>query len=371
MSHEHTTAKHAAFIELFFDLVFVFAVTQVAGFVRDHATPLGWARAAIVFALVWWAWTQYTWLGTGVDLDRRSRRAIMLAASVPTFFLAQAVPDAWGADGEWFAATYVFVRLIALGLFWWGSRPTPEHLHAVRAFIPLALFATIAVGAGGWLDPDLRLWVWVAALALEVLNTLLVGRQEWAVNASHFVERHGLFVIIVLGESIIAVGVATGHVERTGDVIIAAVIGLIGVAVLWWSYFDRLTEVAEEPLARVDAHRRGPLARDAFSLLHAPIIAGVILYAVALEEAVSHPEDVLSLAGRIALAGGVALFIGGMAAVRFRTTGKVGVERLIAVVLIAVAVVALASAPSAIVLGAVVAITAAAVAVEAALWRSE
>lgn len=335
-------AKRASFLELFFDLVFVFAVTQLAAMLHADHSAAGWGRAGLMAWLVWWAWSQYTWAGNAIDTDRRPVRAAVLTVTALTVVMAAAMPEAYGEDGAWFAVPYALVRGAGLALYFFGVRHDAGYRAALRAYLPLASIPPAAVLAGGLVAPAARGWIWLAAVALDVASALAAGRGEFRVAADHFAERHGLIFIIALGESIIAVGatVAQFGLDLTGAATVGLALALI--AGLWWSYFDSYQAAAEEALARTaDLRRRGRLARDVFTFAHFPVVAGIVVFAAGVEEAVQAPGDPFAPFGLTAVSAGIAAVLLGLGAAHLRATGRLLVERALA----AAAVVALALGP--------------------------
>lgn len=334
------TQKRTSYLELFFDLVFVFAITQLADLLHADHTASGWVRAALMAWLVWWAWSQYTWAGNAIDLDRRPVRLAVLAVSGVALLAAVAIPDAYTGDGLWFAVPYTAVRLAGLALYWGGLRRDPAHRAALRTYLPVAAVSPLLVLLGGALAESVRPWIWAGAVAVDVASVLAAGRGEFRVAPAHFAERHALIVIIALGESIIAVGASAAQLEPTVGLVVVGVLGFAIAAALWWDYFDRLHAVAEARLAdEPDHRRRGHLARDLFTLGHLPLVVGTVLFAVGVEEAVVAPGEPLEGFGRVAIAAGLSLFLVGFVAAGARATGNLLAERLVTAAL-SVAIVA-------------------------------
>lgn len=318
-------AKRVGFLELFFDLVFVFAVTQlVAALIADHG-PAGWGRAAILLWLVWWAWSQYAWAGNAVDLDRRVTRIWVLAAAGTMLTAAVSLPGAFGdgSDGLAFAAPYVAVRLIGLGLYWAGLADDRVHRSALRTYLPVQLASPFLVAVGGVLDDRSRTACWVAAIVVDIVSVVAAGRGEFRIDPAHFAERHGLIVIIALGESVIVTGVKATEIGLDGPVTAVLVVGFVAVAALWWCYFDWVHHAAEARLAgEPDHRRRGHLARDLFTLGHLPIVAGTVVFAAAVKESFLSADSRLEPFGVAALTAGPALYLAGFVVGNLRATGR-------------------------------------------------
>jgi low temperature requirement protein LtrA len=306
-----TAPQNVTFVELFFDLVFVFAFTGITGLVREHLTLLGVAQGALVFWLVWWAWTQFTWSLNPADTTHAAVRNITLAAAAAAFFMAEAVPAAFGDGGLMFATAYAAVRLLGLGL----QLKVANHdalRPAVRMFAGISLAGIIAVLAGGMVDSPARAWLWLLAIALDLLAAARAANGEWRLYAGHFSERHGLVVIIVLGESLVAAGLGLriGGNEVSSHLIAGTAVLLI--CALWWLYFGCVKDWLEHGLDEA-GRLNGAYGRDVYSLGHIPIVAGVVAIAVAIEEAVAHPNAPLHREVEAALAAGVTLYLLGIA----------------------------------------------------------
>ena len=320
--------RKTSYLELFFDLVFVFAITQVTSLILEDTSPAGFARSALVLGLIWWAWSAYAWMTNAIDIQNAVTRLIVLAAMAAAFFVALAVPDAYQDEGMWFAVAYFTVRVLNSALFSWGVRHDPGQLRATFRLAPWFLIAAFVALAGGFADGDNRAYFWLASLAIDVVGTLTVARAEWRVSPSHFAERFALIVIIALGESIVAIGLGTANLERDWTFAAAVVIAFAGVAALWWAYFDFTATAAERSLRRASPGARGPLARDVFTFFHYPMVLGIILYAVAAKKTLADPSKPLSEAGRWALGLGVAFFLLGFVLARFRVIRRVAWERI-------------------------------------------
>lgn len=330
--------KAAHPLELFFDLVFVFALTQVVSLVVHDLTLAGVLRGALVLALMWWAWTNWTWTTNVVDLEPRVIRVAVLASMLGVFGMAFAVPTAFDGDGAWLAFGYVLVRVIAAAVFVYGSRHDPVELRAVVSYLPVSLGATAIVLVGGLVGGGALQWIWLGALTLELISTGFAGRATWKVDAGHFAERHGLILIIALGEGIIAVGIALEEFRIDGSLALQLAVGLAGVCAMWWAYFDRLQEVMETALRQADAQETGRIARDVYSLLHYPMIAGIVLLAVALEEAFLHPDDPMKAVVANIFVAAIGLYLLAQAVAVWRCWRTYLYERVVGVVVIGVLV---------------------------------
>ena len=358
--------RKTSYIELFFDLVFVFAFTQVTALILEDTSVAGFLRAMLVLAMVWWAWSAYAWMTNAIDIENTVTRLIMFAAMAAGFFMAISVPDAFEDEAAWFAVAYFVVRVLQTTLYAWGVRSDPGNLRAVLRLAPWFIGAAFVALVGGFVDPDYRAWVWLASLVIDVVGTLTVARAEWRVSPSHFAERFALIVIIALGESVVAIGIATSSVERDATYALSVVLAFAGVAALWWAYFDFVAVAAERSLRRASPGARGPLARDVFTFFHYPVVLGIILYAVAAKKTLEHPLDPLSDAGRWSLGLGIAIFLCGFALMRFRVVRRVAWERIAAAAVALVLSVALDGTDALVTLAVVLLVLVLSVAVETA-----
>ncbi len=335
-----TEDRSASFVELFFDLVFVFGVTQVAASIHGHLDWVTLGQAAIVLSLLWWAWTQFTWTAGNADFDELRPRIVLLVATAATFISATAVQGAFGADGAIFALAYFGVMSL-WALFYvsliWGT----DQIAGFLAYAPKVMAGSVLVLIGGFVSEDIRVWFWLAAVIVNVVSTLAADRNEYPIVPGHFAERHGLFVIIVLGEALIAIGVGT--VGGTGSLgfYVAGTAMLLTVLAMWWSYFDWLFQVGEKALKAASGIAQGRLARSAYSVAHYPLVAGVILFAIGTEELLAHPEVALDTATRWAFVGGLMVFLASESAMARFFTHHIPWERLITIGLLGIAGVAL------------------------------
>ncbi|MGI9616527.1 MAG: low temperature requirement protein A [Acidimicrobiales bacterium] len=346
LENEVEEGKVAHPIELFFDLVYVFAFTRVVGLiVHDHNLESA-LKGALILALLWWSWGTWTWTMNAVDLTNRMRRVAILASMLGVFIMGFAVPTAFEGDSAWFAAGYVLTRFLAGVVAWFGTVDDPIEHAAMRSFLPVSAPAPALIVIGALVGGDALPWIWLLAAAIEVGSALLAANAEWHIDAGHFAERHGLITIIALGEAIIAVGVAVtaaagDNVDVTSAVVWRLGIGLVGVCTLWWAYFDKMQVIWERALEDASPQETGTVGRDVYSLAHYPMIAGIVFFAVGLEEAFLHPLDPPTTFNRWMLATAVALYLLSQAAATYRCWGAIAYERIAGVVVV-VAFVALA-----------------------------
>lgn len=341
-SHAHSHSAHGASsepkvtpVELFFDLVFVYAITQVTQLLLSDLTPVGFARSGLALFMVWWAWSQYTWMANAIGPAGKGTRLGMLVATVPTFLCAFTLPGLYRDTALWFGASYFLVREIGLVLYWFGLSHDREHQSGLRTFIPFASLAPMLVLAGGFVSSELRTWLFALGMLIDVVGALNAGKGTFRIWVAHFAERYSLIVIIAMGESVIAIGIGAAQAHLDLALLAGIVVMLAGVVALFWSYFDWTYEATEHRLRGAPPSDRGRLARDLYTFAHFPIVAGTILYAVAAKKILAHSTDVLSFAGRFCLAAGIGLFLSGFVFGSHRAGGMALYERLGAMVLIA------------------------------------
>ena len=336
-------------LELFFDLTFVFAMTQVTVMLADDPTWGGVLRGMLVLAALWWAWGVYTWLTSAMDVDEGGIRLAMLASMGAMFGVALAVPGAFGDDAVLFGVAYFVVRLLHLVLAATVARDDPDRRGALLRFAPTALLGASLLVFAGFLDGPERIAVWLVALAIDYLGPVVVGAgRGWRVAPEHFAERYGLIILIALGESIIAIGLGAGF-ELDRGVMAAAGLGLVLVSALWWLYFDVAAIFARRRLMQAKGLELHRLALHAYSYLHLPMVAGIVLFALGLKTTVGDVGEPLETVPAIALCGGAALYLLAHVAFLFRTTGRVfrrrtfGAVVLLGLIPVAVAIPALAA----------------------------
>ena len=367
-------------IELYFDLVFVFSLTQVTALMADDLTTI--VRGLLVLSLLWWCWVGYAWLGNVVQADEGLGKAAMLAAMAAMFVLALTVPEAFddvegGLDGPVVVAfAYLAVRVLHLAMFWLAARTEDDRdlRRQLLRFAPSVFGSTAVLLVASQLEGSAQTLTWVAALIVDYVGTILGGASGWRLrSASHFAERHGLIVIVTLGESIVAIGVGVAHIPISWPIIAASVLGLAVAGCLWWAYFDVVSIVAERVLRRLEGEERARLARDAYSYLHLPMVAGVVLLAFGIEQILEHVGETsngelaesLAVLPLAALYGGVALFLFAHVWFKHRTWGMVTVRRLAVAILICALIPVAMQLPSLAALGLLTAVMVALIATEA------
>jgi low temperature requirement protein LtrA len=320
-------------LELFFDLVFVFAITQVTSLLAADPTWRGLGHGMLVLAALWWAWASYAWLTNSVDPEEGVARLVIFAAMAAMLVASLATPRAFAGDGLLFGVAYALVRVLHLALY---SRVAGDAgvRAVVRRLAPTALTASALLVAAGAIGGSARTPLWVLALAIDYGGLLLIGLRGWQVAPAHFAERHGLIIIIALGESIVAVGVGLGGGDLSAGVVTAAVLGVAVAAALWWSYFDVVALVAERTLRGLEGDARNRMARDSYTYLHLPMVAGIVLFALGVKKVVAHVGEPLDTVPAVGLCGGLALYLAALVAFRLRNVRSVNRQRTVAALLL-------------------------------------
>jgi low temperature requirement protein LtrA len=354
--------KRVAPLELFFDLVFVFALTQVTLLMSNHPTWEGLGQGMLVLTALWWAWGAYAWLTNYIAADEGLERLLMFAVMGAFLIAALAVPEAFGDDALVFAIAYAVARWLHIFMF----AEANEDVDTGQAIVVLArtaLPAPLLLIVGALLGGTAQAVIWIVALAIDLAGPFVFGVRGFQVSAGHFAERFGLIVIIALGESIVAIGAGLeGEVDA--GVVAAAALGLIVACALWWAYFDWVALDAERRFRRTRGDDRAMLARDAYSYLHLPMIAGIVLIALGVKKTIGDVGDPLKTAPTVALFGGIALYYAGHVGFRFRNTHTLYRGRLVALI-VAVALIPVATEVDALVaMGLAAALTSAVIAYE-------
>jgi low temperature requirement protein LtrA len=315
-------------LELFFDLVFVLALTQCTALMADLPTWTGLGQGMLVLGVLWWSWVGYAWLTSVIDPDEGVVRFAIFAAMGALIVVSLAVPEAFGRLGLLLACAYLIVRAAQIVLFVSASRDDPGLRRSVTG-----LACSTAVGTGllvgaAFADGAVQGALWAVALLLDMGGPYLFGSEGWKLSPGHFAERHGLIVIIALGESIVAIGAGAEYGVDAG-VVVAAVLGIAVAAALWWLYFDVVALVAERRLHNARAGReQNEIARDSFSYLHLPMVAGIVLLALGMKKTLEHVGDPLELVPAVAAMGGTALYLLAHVAFRWRNVHRLSVQRL-------------------------------------------
>jgi low temperature requirement protein LtrA len=331
-------AVRVSTLELFFDLVFVFTITQLTTVLSDEATWRRLLQVVLMLGVIWWMYAGYAWLTNAVAPDRAIRRLILLAAMAGYLVLALSIPGAFGDDGPAFGIAYAFVVAVHTALF-----ASTSDERVTRAVARLAPFNTITAGlvlAGGLAGGTAQYVLWTIAFLGEWGSGLIGGASEgFVVQPSHFVERHGLVVIVALGESVVAIGIGASAVPLDAELAGLVVLALLLSACLWFAYFGGDEDAAERALAAEPPEQRTWKAFLAFGVWHLPILLGIVTAAAGVKKAIGHPFDHLHSGQALALAGGVAIFMAGDALFRRTLAIGTGATR------VAIGVAALATIP--------------------------
>jgi low temperature requirement protein LtrA len=328
--------RRTSAVELLWDLVFVFAITQVTALLAHRQSWVAFAEGMLLLALVWWAWSAFVWAANAEPDDSNALRGYLLGGTVLVFIVGLALPQAFGREGVLFAVAYALVRMLHLALYVDASRKGNAARSAIVGFAVTVVIGMLLLLIGGvFLHGWHRALVWAIAAAIDYAGPAWLTRDRLRglqrVAVAHFAERYGTFVIICLGESIVAIGVGVGTARRdlTAELVLGAALALLIAVGMWWAYFGRVAELAQTRLREHD----DPVlaAADAYSYIHLVIVAGIIIYAAGVKLTVSNPVGApMPGPGRLALCGGVAIYLLGLAAFRLRIAGEAGPLPLVA-----------------------------------------
>ncbi len=318
-------------LELLWDLVFVFAVTQVTALLSHERTWVGFGRAMLVLALIWWAWSAFVWAANAQSTSSPVLRLCLLLATVFILISGLAVPEAFGREGTLFACSYAAVRFLHLALYADAAKQGNASRSAIAGFGLTVVIGMALLIGGSFVSGTGRAMLWLVAVAIDYAGPAWLTRERLRglqhVAVAHFAERYSLFVIICLGESIVAIGVGARGEQLSTTLVAAVSLGLLITVGLWWTYFDRFAQAAE---ARLREHHDPVLAAaDAYSYLHLVIVAGIIIFAVGVNSVVHAVDKPLHDAARLALCGGVALYLLGHVAFRLRMLDEFGYEKAV------------------------------------------
>jgi low temperature requirement protein LtrA len=315
-------------LELFFDLVFVLAFTQCTALMAAEPTWSGLAKGMLVLGVLWWSWVGYAWLTSVIDPEEDAVRLTIFVAMAALLIVGLCVPEAFGDAALIFACAYAVVRIAHIALFMLASRDEPTlRASVVGLSISTAIASALLVGAS-FADGPLQGGLWALALVLDIAGPYFFGSEGWKLVPHHFSERHGLIVIIALGESIVAIGVGA-HEKVDLGIVVAAVVGTGIAAAMWWLYFDVVALVAARRLSQAEVGReRNEMARDSYSILHLPMVAGIVLVALGMKKTLGHVGDPLKLVPATALLGGAALYLLAHVGFRYRHIHTFNTRRL-------------------------------------------
>lgn len=330
-------------VELYFDLAFVFAFAQIVAFLHHEHTLVSIAQSTLLFVMIWLAWSQFTWSANALSSSARITRLLMLVATVATIPMGASVQTAFEGGGLTFVGSMVTIFVMALAAMATSAPDIGDLRQSVITYATPTLLSLAVFLVGGFVDGRARVVAWVAACLIFVYSLIRAGGAEWIVRPGHFAERHGLILIVALGEVIVAIGLPVvdrlvGGAANLGlTTVLALVLSGILAGLFWWSYFDRFGPALEHRTGELTARlERGRLARDAYTVCHLFIVGGVILAAAGLEEVTLHPDEPLDAVWRWVLFIGLASFLLGIAVAVYRSYRVIARERIIAVVILAV-----------------------------------
>jgi len=322
-------------LELFFDLVFVLAITQCTALMAHHPTWSGIAQGLLVLGMLWWAWTGYSWLTSVIDPEEGAVRLVMFGAMAALLLVSLCVPEAFGSLALAFALIFGVVRVAHISLFMLASPDDDGLRHSVLGLAASTLIAVALLATASLFDGLAQGALWALALFLDMGGPYFFGSEGWKLVPGHFAERHGLIVIIALGESIVALGVGASH-ELSLGIGTAAVLGVALTAAMWWIYFDVVAIVSARRLGEAEPGKvQNEMARDSYSYLHLILVAGIVLAALGLKLTIGHFDEHLHTVPAFALLGGVAVYLLGLVAFRYRHVHSINRRRLgLAIVLL-------------------------------------
>jgi len=325
-------------LELFFDLVFVLAITQCTALMAHHPTWSGIAQGLLVLGMLWWAWTGYSWLTSVIDPEEGAVRLVMFGAMAALLLVSICVPEAFGSLALAFALIYGVVRTAHIALFMLASPEDDALRHSVLGLAASTAVAVALLAAASLFDGFAQGALWALALFLDMAGPYFFGSEGWRLVPSHFAERHGLVVIIALGESIVAIGVSAAGELGLG-IGTGAVLGVALTAAMWWIYFDVVAIVSGRRLAEAEPGRvQNEMARDSYSYLHLAMVAGIVLVALGLKMTIGHSSAHLHTVPAFALLGGLALYLLGHVAFRYRHVHTINRRRLLLAIVLLILV---------------------------------
>jgi low temperature requirement protein LtrA len=325
-------------LELFFDLVFVLAITQCTALMSHHPTWSGLAQGLLVLGMLWWAWTGYSWLTSVIDPEEGAVRLVIFGAIAALLLVSLCVPEAFGSLGLAFALIYGVVRSSQIALFMLASPDDDALRHSVLGLAASTAVAVVLLATASAFDGLAQGALWALALLLDMAGPYFFGSEGWKLVPGHFAERHGLIIIIALGESIVAIGVGASH---TLDLAIgtAAVLGVALTAAMWWIYFDIVAIVAGRRLEEAEVGKvQNEMARDSYSYMHLVMVAGIVLAALGMKTTIGHTGDHLHAVPAFALLGGVAIYLLGHVAFRYRHIHSINRQRLLLAIVLLILV---------------------------------
>jgi low temperature requirement protein LtrA len=356
-------------LELFFDLVFVFGFTQVTTLLSHDPTWVGLGHALLILTALWWAWASYAWLTNTIDPGTGMVLGAMLVATAAMFVVGLAVPEAFGAEGVVFGVAFLLVNVMQATLYALGARGDRDLLGAIVRVRPWVLAGAMLILVAGFVPTDLRAPLWLAALGVGFVAPGVAGLQGWRVEPAHFVERHGLIVIIAIGESLVAIGIGARGTRLDAGVIVAAVLALLVAMSFWLAYFDFFAIRGRQLLDDRRGEDRIAIARDVYTYLHLPMVVGIVLFAFAMKSTLAHLGAELGAVEAVALCGGPALYLFAYVALRYRVSRTLGRGRLAAAITCALLIPVALVVPAVVALALVAGVWVALHAYELIWWR--
>jgi low temperature requirement protein LtrA len=363
--------RRVSSVELFFDLVFVFAFTEVTTFWLEHTSWGGLGRGLLVLLVLWWVWASYAWLTNAAHAETSVVSSVLLFAIGALFIVALSVPDAFGSHRLLFALALFVVLAAFVGLYALVSRDVPDQLAAVLRMSPTVVTGGALIVAAAFTPAAVRPVLWALAFFVGFFGPQIRGVGGWRVQPAHFVERHSLIVIIAIGESLGAIGFGARTTELGLREIVGAVLGLIVAASLWLAYFDYVSDAVGELLAERRGEQQVTVAREAYTYAHLPMVVGIILFAFSMRVTLANPRIDLKIIPTVALCGGCALYLLGFVSLRWRLTNTLGVGRPVAAVAFLLLIPAATSIPALAAVGLVAAVWICLHAYELLGWREE
>jgi low temperature requirement protein LtrA len=353
-------------LELFFDLVFVLALTQCTALMADEPNWTGLAKGLAVLAVMWWSWVGYAWLTSTVDPEEGFVRLAMFAAMAGLLVAALCIPEAFGGEALLFVIAYGVVRAMQVVLLEIAARDDPALRRSTNGLVVSTAIGVGLLLAASFTDGTLQGALWGTAIVLDVGGPLLIDSSGWRLMPEHFAERHGLIVIIALGESIVAIGVGAEALDVDFEIVVAAVLGIAVAAAQWWLYFDVVALVAARRLAKAEPGReRNEIARDSYSYLHFVMVAGIVLVALGMKKTLGDTGEALKLVPAVALFGGTSLYLLAHVAFRLRNIRTLNRQRLAVAIALPLLIVAAVEVPALASLGMLAGVLAGLVAYEA------
>jgi low temperature requirement protein LtrA len=310
--YDQPVVERVSTLELFFDLVFVFTVTQLSAVLTHELSWSALGHVLLMLGVIWWMYDGYAWLTNAVSTRGLAPRAVLLGGMAGYLVLALAIPGAFRGSGLSFGLAYAVVVVVHATLYM--RMASDRSAEAIRGIVPFNLASAALVVVGGAIGGTTQAVLWTIAVVLEWVTPRLAGRgdrqQEFEIAPAHFVERHGLVIIVAIGESVVAIGIGAAGLPVNAELVLVAILGLLLAAGLWWAYFGADDdEQAERALTVAPAHERPWIALHGFGMAHFFLLLGIVLVAVGLKKATGHAYDPLTYAQALTLGGGVALFL--------------------------------------------------------------